>query len=315
MSTNVLQWNRKCTVVVGPSTGAVRIEELRVQFEVVKTPGKTPNGAKILIYNLSQETEARIKGEFAEVLLNVGYANATELVFRGNLRHVFAYRQDADRIVQLDAADGDKAYREAKLNVTLAAGTTIGSIIDHAIAAMGGVTKGHVTIKDRKLGRGKVVSGMVRDIFDPIAESSEADWSIQDNTLQIVPCDSTLPTEAIVISADTGMLNAPELTDKGIKVECLLNPAIRVGGKIRLDNNDLKAKIGLKRASLVPKKKVTGKTKAKPKKGRELARLDPDGVYKVLQVTHKGDTRGMEWRSIVEAVALQKSIPSGRQAA
>lgn len=315
MSTNVLQWNRKCVVEVGPSTGAVRVEDLRVQFEVVKTPGKTPNGAKVLIFNLAQETEGRMLGEGAEVLVKVGYADATETVFRGQLRHRFSYRQDADRILQVDAGDGDKDFRTAFVNVTFAAGTSTNQIIDQLIALCPGTIRGTIVVNDKKLGRAKTMSGMVRDYLDAIAKDNNAHWSIQDGVHNIVPANSTLPTEAIKISADTGMLNAPELTDKGVKVECLLNPSLRVGGKIWLDNNTLKGKIALKRASLVPKTKVSGKTKAKPKKAKELARLDPDGIYRILQVTHKGDTHGMEWRSIVEAVALEKSIPSGRQAA
>lgn len=51
-----------------------------------------------------------------------------------------------------------------------------------------------------------------------------------------------LPGEAIVLRADTGMLGAPEINDKGIAVKCLMNPALRVNGAIKLDNNGIKAK-------------------------------------------------------------------------
>lgn len=287
-----------------------------MQFEIVKTPGRTPNGAKVLIFNLSQETEGRMLGEGAEVIVTVGYADTVETVFRGQLRHRFSYRQDSDRILQLDAADGDKDFRDAFVNKTFSAGTTTAQIVDHLIALCPGTIKGTVLVANKTLPRARTMCGMVRDFLESIARDNNAHWSIQDGAHNIVPANTTLPIEAIKISAETGMLNAPELTDKGVKVECLLNPALRVGGKVHLDNNTLKGKIALKRASLVPKKPPKNAPKAQAKKKpKELARLDPDGLWKVLQVTHKGDNRGMPWVSIVEAVALEKTIPSGRQAA
>src|SRR4029077_5054034 len=132
--------------------------------------------------------------------------------------------------------------------------------------------RGYVAIKEQRHIRGRVVSGMARDVLDEIAAHSDAQWSFQDGTLQIVPVDSTLPTEAIVLASDTGLLGAPEINDKGIKATCLLNPRIRIGGKVWLDNNDVKAQIK-KELETKP-----GAHKVRVKKHRgELARLDPDG--------------------------------------
>jgi hypothetical protein len=55
----------------------------------------------------------------------------------------------------------------------------------------------------------------------------------------------------------------------------------------------------------------------KPPKTKHLARTDPDGIYKVYKQVLKGDTRGTgkDWVSEVFAVALEKTIPSGKVAA
>jgi len=122
--------------------------------------------------------------------------------------------------------------------------------------------------------------------------------------MQFVPVDGVLPTQAIVIRADTGMLKAPEVGNKGIKVWCQLNPAIKPGGKIHLNNNDLHEHIRTERErkSGVPKRK----TKA-------IARLDPDGIYRVDKVTHRGDTRDNEWVSEIVCSALGTPISPDSQ--
>ena len=49
--------------------------------------------------------------------------------------------------------------------------------------------------------------------------------------------------------------------------------------------------------------------------GREneaLVRLDPDGIYKVLKLTHKGDNRGQDWVTEIECIGLDQPIPATR---
>lgn len=311
-----LQWNRFVEVVVGNSadgTGIV-VRDLRIRFEITKTIGSNPNVANIKIFNLSPANEAKIKGEFDEILINAGYVGSSVLIFAGNIKHTFGYLEGNDRIMEIDAADGDDDFRNTVVNSTLAAGTTISQTIDHLVSKFKKTTAGHIIIKDQKRLRGKVMSGPARKYFDEIAKQCDAAWSIQDGRLDMVPVQSTLPTEAIVIRADTGMIEAPEIDNKGIKVKCLLNGKIRVNGKVQLDNNDIKQQIAKQRTAAPGAKKPKKPSKTQNK---ELVRLDPDGVYKVYKVEHKGDSRGTgrDWISTSCCVALDATIPAGKRAA
>jgi hypothetical protein len=312
MSASTLQWKRDCEVVIGKGSAGqgLSVKDLRIEFEITKLNGRVPNTAMVKIYNLTQDNENRIKGEFDEILINAGYVGASLLVFRGNIRHTFAYREGNDHIMEIDAADGDKDLRKTVVNVTLAAGSTAAMLLDHVVGKFSTTKKGYAVVKDRRRIRGRVVSGLASDVLDDIAAESDGHWSIQDGVLQIVPVDSTLPTEAIVLRSDTGLLGAPEIDDKGIKATCLLNPRLKVGGKVWLNNNDLKAKIA---------KELETKPGAKPVKTKKhrgvLARLDPDGIYKVYKLVHAGDTRSTEWSTQVFCVGLSKVIPAGKRAA
>lgn len=308
MSDSVRQWKRRAQVVVGKGGAGLLIENLRIQFEIAKTVESSPNVAIIRIYNLASINEEKIKNEFDEIWLNAGYDGAMLLIFRGNIKHVYRYREKNDYITEIEAADGDKDFRNAIMNETLAAGTTNAQIVDRAVKSFksnGGTIKGHVQINDRARLRGKVVSGNTRNVLSDIAKESGANWSIQDGQLIIVKVSGVLPDEAIVITSETGMLNAPEVNDKGIAVKCLLNPQLRVNGAIRLDNKGIKAK-RVQAQALATKRE---KEETKPK---EPVRPDPDGIYKVLKLTHKGDTRGQDWVSELECIGLDQKIPDSR---
>lgn len=302
------QWKRHIQVVVGKGGQGLLIEDLRIQIEIAKTIESAPNTAIIKIFNLAPSNEARIKNEFDEILVNAGYENALRLIFRGNIKHVYRYREKNDYITEIEAGDGDKDFRNAVMNETLAAGTTTSQLVDRAVNSFrgtGGTSKGTVQVKERARLRGKVISGNTRDVLHDVARESGANWSIQDGQLVIVGVNSVLPDEAIVINADTGMLNAPEINDKGIAVKCLMNPQLRVNGAIKLDNNGIKAK-RVKAQALATKREKEEASQKEP------VRLDPDGIYKVLKLTHKGDNRGQDWVSEIECIGLDQPIPANR---
>ena len=314
MSDSVRQWKRKVQVVIGKKGTGLLVENLRVHFEVAKTVESAPNVAIIKIYNLHPDNEAKIKNEFDEVLLNAGYEGAMQLVFRGNIKHVYRYREGNDYITEIEAGDGDKDFRKAVMNETLAAGTTTSQLVDRAVGTFkntGGTTKGTVQVTERARIRGKVISGNTRDVLHDVARETGANWSIQDGQLTIVGANSVLPGEAIVIRADTGMLGAPEINDKGIVVKCLMNPMLKVNGAIQLDNNGIKAK-RVKAQALATKREKQETNAPLGRENAELVRLDPDGVYKILKLTHKGDNRGQDWVSEIECIGLDQPIPKSR---
>lgn len=306
MSDSVRQFKRRAQVVIGKAGRGLLVENLRITFEVTKTVDAAPNMGIVKIYNLAPGNEEKIKNEYDEILINCGYEGALRLVFRGNIKHVYRYREGNDYITEIEAADGDKDYRNAVMNETLAAGTTNTQLIERAASSFkGGTSMGYVESGQKTRLRGRVISGNTRDVLSELARDDGSNWSIQDGALTIVKATSLLPNEAIVLNSETGLLGAPEINDKGITTKCLLNPQIRVNGAIKLDNNGIKAK-----------RKKVGKT---AKTGEEVIdddsakgepiRLDPDGIYKAIKVIHKGDTRGGDWQTEALSISLDSPIP------
>jgi hypothetical protein len=305
-----LQFLRVAQIVIGKNGNGIKVDQkLKIQFEIIKTVDPEPNQAIVKIYNLNQTNEEKIKNEYDEIIINAGYQDASRLIFRGNIIRVFRYRDKTDFITEIEAGDGDKDFRNAIMNETLAAGTSTSQLVDRAVKSFSSTLKGESQVQNKQRLRGKVISGNTRDILSDIAAENGANWSIQDGQLQIVKTDGVLPDEAIVVNSNTGMLGSPEINDKGIAVQALLNPQFRVNGVIKLDNNVIRAK----RANRATLANSTERDALKAEKNP--VRLDPDGLYKILKITHKGDTRGTggDWVTDIECIGITQKLPSSRK--
>lgn len=52
----------------------------------------------------------------------------------------------------------------------------------------------------------------------------------------VLPTDTVLAGDAVLLSQSSGMIGSPEVTDDGLKITTLLNPALRIGGLVRVDS-------------------------------------------------------------------------------
>jgi hypothetical protein len=119
---------------------------------------------------------------------------------------------------------------------------------------------------------------------------------VQDGSLDIIAADAALPSEAVVVNSNTGMIGAPEVSGKGIRVKMVLNPQVRINGLIILDNNNIK---------IQALQQYTNGPKVRDKK---LVKLDPDGRYKVFKLKHECDTRADGYTE-VECIAFGQHPP------
>lgn len=303
------QWLRQCSLLVGPNEGdMLELGELRVSFTVKVDEGETPNGASIKVYNLSDATAGRIRKEFTRIILQAGYQGNCSVIFDGNITKV-AFGQEGgpggegkkgggeeggvDTCLEINAGEGDRAYNYALVNTSLAAGSTPE---DHVRACMKafsakGVEPGYVPrLPGQGLPRGKVMYGMARAYMRDTARRTGTAWSFQKGAMQMVPAKGYLPGEAVVLTAGTGLIGTPKVNDKGIEVKCLLNPRLRVGGRIKLDNAGARG----------------GGADRGGGAGREPG-ADHDGLYRILAITFSGDTRGGDWYAALSCVGIDET--------
>lgn len=299
------QWIRELSLVVGDNSGqGLELGQLRVKFHVIKNTLQTPNVLDATIFNLSDNTVRMIQKEFTKVQLTVGYPGALGIIFTGGIIQKRAGRLNpTDTYLNILASDGDQAYNWSVVNQSFAAGTTQTQQYQALKKTMEqyGVTGGPTPnfLGTQQNPRGKACFGMTRDYLRDFATHNDLTWSIQDGQLQLLPRTAVSADEVILVTDKTGMVGMPQLTLDGIMVRCLLNPALRINGRINLDNTSIQLpKYDLQYTAINDK----------------FPGLDPKGLYKVIGLSHMGDTRGNEWYSDMVTIACDGTAPLSRQA-
>ncbi|RQZ89884.1 hypothetical protein DF053_08550 [Burkholderia cepacia] len=301
---SVQQFGRKVSLIIGFDSGeALDLSELRIVFRVQRGDLQTPNSARIRVYNVSANTARRAQSkEFTRVVLQAGYEGNYGIIFDGQIKQVRRGREtQTDTFLDITAADGDSAYNFAVVNTTLAAGSTPADHVAAVCTAMGqyGVQQGYLPeLPSNPLPRGKVMFGMARDFLRWTARTTQTVWSIQDGKVVMVPETAYMPGEIPVITSATGMVGLPQQTANGIEVKMLLNPSVKIGRLIWLDN----ASIQQYEYSL-----NVGQ-QAENERIEMQAKLQDDGFYYVMLAEVSGDTRGEEWYTSVVCLAADVTV-------
>lgn len=297
------QYLRKVKLIVGGSRtpgisanpdAAIDLSELRVQFEVRNATAQSLKYAFVRVYNLAFDTALKIENEFSRIELSAGYGDEAGLIFQGQIAVAKRGRLSAsDTFVDITAQDGDAAYNWAVSNRTLASGWTADQLYGSLLQDLApyGVTAGYKPpFANVEAPRGRTCYGMTRDYLRDLANQQGCEWGIEDGKLNFVPKSSYVPGEAVVLTPETGLIGSPTQTTSGIEITSLLNPSIRAGGQVKIQNTSLTT------TTIV--NQITGQTP------QLVAGTDSDGAYKALCVQHAGDTRGQYWYTQMICVAV-----------
>lgn len=87
-----------------------------------------------------------------------------------------------------------------------------------------------------------------------MSKANALEWSIQDETLQIIPKTESSSNVIIELDSNTGLVGSPSKTAKGVEFTSLIQPKIRPGVKVKIKSKIL------------------------------------EGIFKVRKVTHDGDS-------------------------
>jgi len=297
------QWLRKVRLVVGNGADGIDCSDLRIRFAVRKAEVGYPEQADITVTNLSNATANRIRNEYKEVYLEAGYEGNSAEIFRGEVIQVRGPGRETptDTYLNIQAAASQRAHSYAVVNKTLAAGHTFRDQVDAVLEAMKpfGVTAGYIAdLGETKMPRGRAMFGMARNQLRAICGSVGASWFISGAKLNIVKNNESLPGEAVVLNSNTGMIGMPVQTIEGVEVRCLLNPRLKVDGLVQINEASIqKAKLNI----------TTDESYEVQKSILEQV-IATDGIYKILFLTHSGDTRGTEFYSDILCTAANKAI-------
>lgn len=252
--------------------GSLDASTLACKFKVQRTLAMGRAGhAEIVIFGLTPEHRREIisaprRRTFVE--LHAGYADGMSLLFRGDLRKAVQARDGTEWSVTVTAGDGEHAIRNARVSRSFAAGTTLSTVVRAIADAMGvGVGNALDAFRGASLGavgdtfpEGTLVHGLAAAELTRLCDSTRLTWSVQDGNLQVLPLGGALAREAIRLSADSGLVGAPEIVNRRtVNVKTLMIPGAVPGQQVVLDSAVI------------------------------------SGVWRISEAEYVGDTHGSDW--------------------
>lgn len=215
---------------------------LRIQFKIKKSGEKDPNSAEITVTNLSPTRRASLQQKGVKLTLEAGYqSTGLTRIFRGDVRTADHVRDGADWNTVFKCGDGERAYRNARVNESFAPGTGAGAIL-RTLAERSGLAMGNIPDialdLQQTYDQGYIATGRWAYEMDRLVKSLGYEWSTQDETLQVLLPDGILGAAIPEISPQSGLIGSPEMgtPDKKTKTalckfKSLLLPS-RPGAKV-----------------------------------------------------------------------------------
>lgn len=300
-----------------PSGGAlgdaigIDLSNLRIVFQVRQFDYNVPNTAVIRVYNLADATALRIQKEFQNVNLQAGYEGGNYgQIFQGTIKQFKKGRVDAlTTFLEMFCSDGDAAWNFGTVNGSLAAGVTYNQQVKKmqqglqpflpAASSPNGQIQTAQIPADAGTGgltqpRGRVLFGMAAAKMNDVALSTNTTYKIVNGQVIFTTFNKYDPGAVIDLNVTTGLVLVPEATDNGVEVTALLNPAIRCGRRVHINNKDINTS-QITQAG----QQVLPTLLAFP------ASTSADGFYRVIVADFVGDSRGgAEWFTRMTCLAL-----------
>lgn len=274
-----MQFNRVAVLDVGrPGEQGVRIEGLRMAFEISKSDKPTANTAQVSIWNLSDTTRSKLESLENQIILWAGYSeDVIKVLTVADIgSYNTTYEENGDKVTTLICADGGRALRDTRISLSYESGVAASDIVNDISNALGLDSVDILADLTGSYRRGYSFTGLAKDSLNELASRFDFDWSIQNAELKILPRREADTRDVVVLSPQSGLIGSPKSADDnktnssinlqqpGLIVECQLQPRIYPGSVI------------------------------------ELQSREHNGVYRVETVTHTGDTRGLDWKSTLE---------------
>jgi hypothetical protein len=285
---NILYGRRYRVIVSNPNGTALDVSQLRCSFKIQKTIMQQPNFSSVTIYNLAPDTENSIIQEGNRIVIEAGYEGEQYgLIFDGDIVQPIRDKEDGVTYrLTLYSLDGDRMMNQGFVGFSLLKGQTARSAIENVVSQVKIPTQlGSISdsLSDTKLSRGKVVFGLAKDYLRQLAQSQDATFYVEDGRVNIIRAADLPEGEILDLSPSSGLIGVPAQSEYGVSFKCLLNPHIKINSLVHIDNSLIRAQ--------------------QFQLGQVIRNLDNDGIYRVISVTHSGDTRGDDWYTECQTVS------------
>src|SRR6056297_29990 len=249
-----VQFGRKVIAIIGERNGEkIKIRNLRMSFQIEKTTKSDPNRATFTVYNLNENSRAKLE-EAAELFLSIeaGYGDETKVIFSGDVDKIENKKTPTDWVTIVETGDGKKDLTETRLNKSYKKGTSVKTVIDDALSAFtnlknNGLPDGLIQ-SAKELVTGGTFSGKSKDVLDKLLGEQGLEFSVQDDEVVITEKDKATNNDIYIINPNSGLINSPAKTEeknkegkvvKGVTFTALLNPNLVPKQRVRVESRNI----------------------------------------------------------------------------
>ncbi|MHB1865553.1 MAG: hypothetical protein ACYCPS_05365 [Candidatus Saccharimonadales bacterium] len=290
-------YGRRWRVTVQTALGLVLdVSDLRVAFDVKYVVNQTPPFSVVTVYNLNPATEDIVLEYGDLVTVEAGYIGTQYgLIFSGTLVEPVRGQQDATTYtLTMSCLQADRAANQAFAAFSLNRGQSARSTVT-ALATRASIPTplGEISpsLSPTPLPRGQAFFGLTRDILREIAQGENLALHYTNGMLNLLGASDTGTQQIVDLTPTSGLISIPSQNGLGVQFSSLLNPALRIGTLIHIDNSLINAEtFGI---------------------GQIPRALDAAGIYRIASVEHMGDTRGQQWQTNCVAYGQSGPLPSG----
>ncbi|MGI3903107.1 MAG: baseplate hub protein [Janthinobacterium lividum] len=309
-------FGRTCTLSLSGGSGSDMVAHssglygLKIAFEIESHTLQSPDLAQFTLYNVSPTTAAKVQGEFKEVVFTAGFefGSGEGEIFRGQIVET-QYGEKTDNftttMLRIWCANSDLAYR-ARVNTTLAAGSTHQDIVNASLKAMQDAQPGFsmgqivgIDLTQPRFVRGIPLVGMARDFLREVALKYGATFTLSGNKLDIIHRSAEVPGAGpVILSSTSGMINQPIQRVEGIIVQCLINPAIQLNSTIQVQSSIVSPSVST--SPVIPG--------SADRQAQLSNQLSTNGRYRVIHMLTRGDTRGPDWSQTLTTIGVGQNV-------
>lgn len=285
----MLYFDRVCKVII-EGVQEITIENARIQFEIIKSKHAKENTAKVEVYNLGAHTRKLITEQEALVRIFAGYANNKGLIEigQGDISKVKHNRDKTEVVTEIYMAEGIRKIRDNPLSISFSSKSKLklSDVLDNLRTKSNNQFVFRLIDVDesKTIDNGYSDLGSLDEILNNLGMQFGFGWSIQNGVITIKGNKKSLSSEIMLLTPASGLILHPEsvkqvsrrlekssITKQEKKVNsctALLQPHLQVNDVIAIESQDLK------------------------------------GKYEIQKITHNGDTRGNDWYSDMEVIAI-----------
>lgn len=286
-------YGRKYRVLIDIGNGKTfDVSELRCTFEIVKTAIRQPNQSILKIYNLNPEDENKLIQNGQRIIIEAGYTGSQYgMIFSGNIIQPLRSKENGvDYVLTLVSMDAERYATYGLVGVSLVAQQSSRDAINALLTKSSfKAGAGFLTDTEIKYPRGKIMFGKSTDYLEQISVSANATYYTDDGKVNIIKAPDTAKGKVLSFGPETGLIGTPVQNELGIECNVLLNPQVQLNSLFHVDNK----KIQNYRYS----------------PGSPVRSLDSEGLYRVISLTHTGDTRGDTWETHIQAISQAGLLP------